>query len=243
MPELAAFQQDFLRRIDDPSVVRTGLAIYRNTSLLGAITAIADNFPTVAQIIGSEAMRAIAAEFVEANPPRSPVLADYGAEFPCWLEAHPLAEELPYLAGVAEIDRLRVESHLAADAPEFGLEDLVRLTAEDWARCRVTLHPATRVGWFAVPAPSIWHAHLEATPGEIAPDWRPEGILIARHDGAVSGWVIDGCGHRILHGLRLGETVGQAALAASRLYPAGNISRAFRKIVASGALTSLKMKG
>jgi hypothetical protein len=243
MPELATFQQDFLRRIDNPRTASAGLAVYRNTSLLGGIAAIADNFPTVAQIIGTEAMQTVAAEFVDACPPRSPILASYGAEFACWLEAHPLAEELPYLPGVAEIDRLRVESHLAADAPEFGLEDLVRLTAEEWSRCRVTLHPATRIGWFTVPAPSIWVAHLMPIPAEIAPDWRPEGILIARRNGGVSGWVMDGCGNRILHGLRLGETVGQAALAASRIYPAGNISRAFRKIVASGALTSLRMKG
>jgi hypothetical protein len=243
MPELAAFQQEFLHRIDDPAAAREGLAVYRNTGLLGSITAIADNFPTVAQIIGPKAMQAVAAEFVEASPPRSPILANYGAEFPCWLEAHPLADELPYLPGVASIDRLWVEAHLAADAPEFGLEDLVRLTADEWARCRVTLHSATRIGWFTTPAPSIWVAHLDPDPAEIAPDWRPEGILIARRQGAVSGCVMDGCGHRILHGLRLGETVGQAALAASHLYPAGNISRAFRKIVASGALTSLKLKG
>jgi hypothetical protein len=243
MPELATFQQDFLHRIDDPAAARQGLAVYRNTSLLGAISAMADNFPTVAQIIGPEAMEAVAAEFVEASPPRSPILAGYGAEFPRWLDTHRLAEELPYLPAIAEIDRLRVESHLAADAPEFGLEDLVRLTTEEWTRCRVVLHPATRIGWFTIPAPSIWIAHLEPDPAEIAPDWRPEGILVARRQGAVSGLVIDGCAHRVLHGLRLGETVGQAALAASRLYPAGNITRAFRKIVASGALTSLKLKG
>jgi hypothetical protein len=243
MPELAAFQQDFLRRIDDPATARGPLAVYRNTGLLGAIGALADNFPTVARIVGAEAMEALAAEFVAAAPPRSPILADYGGGFARWLVSHPVAEELSYLSAVAEIDRLRVESHLAGDAPEFGLEDLVRLTSEEWTRCRVVLHPATRIGWFAVPAPSIWLAHRDPEPDEIAPDWRPEGILVARRQGAVSGFVVDRCGHRILHGLRLGETVGQAALAASRLYPAGNITRAFRKIVASGALTSLKMKG
>ena len=243
MPELATFQRDFLRQIDDRGCGGAPVAVYRNTSVLGAATAIADNFPTVRSLIGPEAMQALAGEFVEACPPRTPILAAYGEQFPCWLEDQPVAEELPYLADVAHIDRLRVESHLAADAPEFGLEDLVRLTAEEWSRCRVTLHPATRIGWFALPAPSIWAAHLEADFEEIAPEWRPEGILIARRHGAVAGWVIDACGHRILDGLRLGETVGHAALAASRLYPAGNISRAFRQIVASGALTSLKMKG
>lgn len=243
MPELAAFQQDFLRRIDDYCVGDALVAVYRNTSVLGAVAAIFDNFRTVQSIVGPEAMQAIAGRFVDAYPPCSPVLAAYGEEFPGWLAQQPIAGELPYLADVAQIDRLWVESHLAADAPEFGLEDLIRLTAEEWSRCRVTLHPATRIGWFALPAPSVWVAHLGAEFEEIAPEWRPEGILIARRSGAVAGWVVDACGHRILDGLRRGETVGQAALAASRIYPAGNISRAFRKIVASGALTSLKMKG
>lgn len=243
MPELAAFQQQFLQQIDDRTAGGSPLSVYRNTAALGAIKAIADNFLTVGMIVGAETMEALAAEFVERFPPRSPILASYGAEFPCWLVDHPLADELPYLADVAQIDRLRVEAHLAADAPEFALEDLVRLSADEWSRCRVTLHPATRIGWFTLPAPSIWVAHLDPALTEIAPEWRPEGIVVTRRSGAVSGWVIGACGHRILHGLRLGETVGQAALAASHLYPADNISRAFRKIVASGALTSLRMKG
>ncbi len=243
MPELAVFQQEFLQQIDDRSVGDAPLAVYRNTAALGAIGAIMANFPTVGMILGDEAIEAVAAEFVEKVPPTSPILAGYGAEFPCWLADHPLAEELPYLADVAQIDRQRDETHLSADAPEFGLEDLVRLSADEWSRCRVTLHPATRIGWFTVPAPSIWVAHLDPALTEIAPEWRPEGIVVTRRNGAVSGWVIGACGHRILHGLRLGETVGQAALAASHLYPADNISRAFRKIVSSGALTSLRMKG
>jgi hypothetical protein len=243
MPDLAAFQQDFLHRIDDPLAATGALAVYRNTGLLGAISAVADNFPTFAMIVGLDAARAIAAEFVDACPPRSPILANYGAEFPAWLEVHPLSEDLPYLAAVARIDWLRVESHLAADAPQFGLDDLARLLAEEWSRCRVTLHPATRVAWFDIPAPSIWIAHLHPDPAEIAPEWRAEGILLARREGAVSGTVMDACGHRILHGLRLGESVGQAALAASRLYPAGDITGTVRALIAAGAISSLRFKG
>lgn len=243
MPDLATFQQEFLQQIDRGAFAHPALAVYRNTAALGAVTAITDNFPTVTAIIGADAMRGLAAEFTSELPPDSPILARYGGEFPDWLEAHPIGEELPYLADVARIDRLRTEAHLAADAPEFGLEDLARLTAEEWTRCRVTLHPATRVGWYTVPAPSIWVAHPFSDDAEIAPDWHAEGILVTRSEGAVGGWVIDACEHRILHGLRLGETVGQVSLAAARLYPDNNITRAFRKIVASGALSSLKMKG
>ena len=243
MSDLVIFQHDFLRRIDAPAADRAALAVYRNTALLGAISALADNFPTVRMIVGDGAMEALATGFAERCPPSSPILVGYGAPFPDWLEAHPIAAELPYLAAVARIDRLRVEAHLAADAPEFGLEGLARMTAEEWSRARVQLHPATRLAWFAIPAPSIWVAHLGPEPDEIAPDWQAEGILVARRDGAVSGFVIGGCEHRILHGLRLGETVGEAALAASRLHPGSNITRAFRRLVASGAFTTPRIKG
>ncbi len=193
-------------------------------------------------ILGDEAFDAVASEYVTRSPPSSPVLAGYGEGFADFLAKHPLAGELSYLTAVAQIDRLRVECHLAADAPAFDLEDLVRLSTEEWSRCRVTLHPATRMAWFKLPAPSIWVAHLDPERVEIAPEWQAEGILVARCDGAVGGHVIGPCEHRILHGLRLGETVGHAALAASRLYASANISRAFRTIVASGALTSVQTR-
>ncbi|MXO61289.1 hypothetical protein GRI89_17225 [Altererythrobacter salegens] len=243
MPELATFQKQFLDRIDSRDVVGTPLAIYRNTSLFGAMRAIVDSFPTVAMIVGLAAIEALAGRFAEDCPPQSPILANYGAEFADWLGNHAIAADLPYLPSVAAIDRLRVEAHLSADAPEFGLEDLARLTAEEWSRCRVTLHPATRIGWYAMPAPTIWVAHRDPEMSEIEPEWQAEGILMARRAGAVGGYVIGPCEHRILHGLRLGETVGQAELASSRLYPATNISRTVRKFVASGAISSLKMKG
>lgn len=239
MPSLAAFQRDVLKRIDSPHA-RSGFAVYRNTALLGAITAIADNFSTVARLVGDEAMAGLAGEYVSASPPDSPILASYGKGFADFLRRHPISEDLPYLADVAAIDRLRVEAHLAADAPQFGLEDLAQLTAEEWSSCRVVLHPATRVGWFSMPAPSIWMAHLETDPGEFEPAWKAEGILLTRPDGAVEGAVLGPCEHRVLHGLRLGETVGHAALAASNLYAPSDIGQAFRQLVASGALTSLR---
>nr|WP_166179923.1 DNA-binding domain-containing protein [Altererythrobacter segetis] len=243
MCELATFQQEFLHQIDHATFAHPAMAVYRNTVAVGAITAVIDNFSTVAALVGPKAMKALAQEFVRDVPPDNPILARYGGAFPSWLAEHPLADELPYLADVARIDRMRTEAHLAADAPEFGLEDVARLTAEEWTRCRVTMRPATRIAWFAVPAPSIWVAHPVADGTEIAPEWQAEGILVTRSEGAVGAWVIGACEHRILHGLRLGETVGQAALAASRLYPGDNITRAFRKIVASGAFSSIKMKG
>ncbi len=242
MPDLASFQRTFLETLDGHRAGDPLLAIYRNTSFKGAIDALADNYPTVVMIMGESTFVALATDFVTDLPPDSPVLAAYGAGFADWLEAQPIAQALPYLSGVAQIDRLRTESHLAAEGDVLDPADLAAVSAEQWSNSAALLHPATRFGWFTVPAPSIWLAHLDSRTAEIAPEWRAEGVLMTRCDGAVIAQCIGAAGHRILFGLRLGETIGQAATAAAGLYPDSDITGAFRDILASGALASLKTR-
>lgn len=243
MPDLATFQRDFVATIDGSRAGHPLLAVYRNTAFKGAIDALADNYPTIALILGSDMFVALTSEFVSDIPPESPVLAAYGAGFADWLEAQPIAQALPYMSGVARIDRLRTESHLAAEGDTLDPASLSCISAEQWSKSAALLHPATRFGWFTVPAPSIWLAHLDPHAAEIAPEWRAEGVLLTRRDGAVIAQRIGPAEHRILFGLRLGETIGQAATVAAGLYPDSDITSAFRDILASGALSSLKTKG
>lgn len=243
MPDLATFQRDFVDTLDGRRAGHPLLAVYRNTAFKGAIDALSDNYPTIVMILGTSAFVALAADFVAESPPDSPVLAGYGSGFADWLEAQPIAQALPYLSGVARIDRLRTEAHLAAEGQLLDPADLTAISAERWSKSAAALHPATRFGWFTVPAPSIWLAHLDPHAAEIAPEWRAEGVLLTRRDGAVMAQRIGAAAHRILFGLRLGETIGQAAAVAAGLYPDADITGAFRDILASGALSSLKTKG
>lgn len=243
MPDLASFQRDFVATLDGHRAGNPLLAIYRNTSFKGAIDALADNYPTIVMILGGDVFVALASDFVGDIPPDSPVLAAYGAGFADWLEAQPIAQALPYLSGVAQIDRLRTESHLAAEGDLLDPADLAGVSAEQWSKSAAMLHPATRFGWFTVPAPSIWLAHLDPHAAEIAPEWCAEGILVTRRDGAVVAQRIGAAEHRILFGLRIGETIGAAATAAASLYPHADITAAFRDILAAGALSALKIKG
>lgn len=243
MSDLANYQRDFVAAIDGKIGAPPLIAVYRNTAIKGAIDALADNYPTVAAIVGEQAFAALALAFVEQYPPNTPVLAAYGAALPDWLESHEIGRALPYLSGVALIDRFQTESHLAAEAPTLAPAAVADLSAAQWSASRVAFQPATRFGWFTVPSPSIWLAHLDAHPGEIAPSWIAEGILITRQEGAVAARRINAAQHRILFGLRIGETIGQAASATATLYPHANITSAFRDILASGALSALKTKG
>ncbi|MBN8814383.1 MAG: putative DNA-binding domain-containing protein [Sphingomonas sp.] len=243
MPDLATYQRQFVETIDGKRHGDPILGVYRNTSVKGAIDALADNYQTVLMVVGESTFVALAIDFVADCPPDSPVLAAYGAGFADWLEMQGIGRTLPYLSGIAQIDRLRVESHLAADGDVLDPLQLTSVSAEQWSASAAVLHPATRFGWFAVPAPSIWLAHLDPHAAEIAPEWRAEGMLLTRREGAVIGQRIGAAEHRILFGLRIGETISQAATAAAGLYPHADITGAFRDILASCALSSLKTKG
>lgn len=246
MSSLAAFQREFVRAAvggRTPLSRRPAFAVYRNTSLQAALSALAATYPTIEQLLGDEAFAALALRFVRAVRPVSPVLTDFGEGFIDWLALQPALADLPYLADVARIDWMCLEAHRAADAPLLDAGALSDTSPESWMTRRGALHPATRISWFRQPAPSIWLAARDGLlEGGFAPDWSAEGVLVTRPSGAVEAVRIDAAAHRLLGGLRLGETIGQAACAAAALYPQADIGQCFARILASGAISSFNRK-
>jgi hypothetical protein len=182
----------------------------------GAVEALHDNYPVVEQLVGAEMFEAVAVDFAEACPPRSPVLARYGREFADWLATQPWIADLPYLPDVARVERLRVESLLAADCEP--IQELPRKA--ELISSRLRLHPATRFAWLSTPGMSIWLAHQQPINVAIEPDWKAEGALFARPAAfTMHAPRIGRAAHRLLCGIRLGETLGAALAAANRLYP------------------------
>ena len=125
MPELVTFECCFATALRDPNALdglasRPEFAVYRNTIASGAIDALRSSFPTIAMLIGGEAFERLAFDYQSAEPPVSPVLAFYGDTFPDFVSRQTWLGELPYLADVAQIDRMRCEAHVAADADADG---------------------------------------------------------------------------------------------------------------------------
>ena len=73
------------------------LWVYRNNVVAGLIETLKDNYPAVRRIVGSEFFRAMALQFVTANPPHSPVMLGYGAGFAKFIARFEPAATLPYL--------------------------------------------------------------------------------------------------------------------------------------------------
>ena len=234
LPDLIAFQRQFVAAIDAPA---TGaVAVYRNTVVHGAVEALRANYPVVEQIIGDEMFEGLAVEYSSANPPRSPVLALYGDEFADWLVQQSWVAGIPYLPDVARVERLHVECLMAADGEPLLAGDARDL---ELSGLRLKLHPAVRFNWLLTPAMSIWLAHQRPLPSAIEPEWKPEGALFARPSAfEMHTPRIGPAAHRILFGIRLGETVGEALAAASGLYPGEDCAALFTSLVNLGAFAA-----
>ena len=202
---LARFQDRFVRTLLAPELpAPPAFAVYRNTVMKGCIDALQANYPSVARLVGEEWFRAAAAVYARANPPRVPMLTEYGAGFAGFLESCPPAAEQPYQPAVARHDRVR------SQAPRARLNGR-----------RLQLHAAARWGWFALPAYTIWSANREerGDGGEIT--WRAQGALITRPRDAVQ-WIelsADEC--RFLAACARGEELSDAVPFLARLLQAG----------------------
>lgn len=234
MCDLLAFQQELAAAIEMPT--RGPVGVYRNTVMLGAIEALADNYPVVRRLVGAEMFEAMAVDHATCCPPRSPIMALYGARFSDWIGDQSFAVDVPYLSDVARIERLFGKALFAADEPVAVLDDFQGIN--DWTQMRIRLHPATQFDWLTSPAMTIWMAHQGDDEPRLSADWAAEGALFTRPEGCVAAMPIDRPAHRFLFGLRLGETAGAAALATAALYPDADIGALFSSLVHAGAFAA-----
>jgi len=82
--------------------------------MAGLGKALKSRFPVVEKIVGEEFFAAMTRVFVKAQPPRSPLLATYGDDFPDFIATFEPARGLPYLADVARLEATRTRSYHAA---------------------------------------------------------------------------------------------------------------------------------
>ena len=231
---LLEFQRDFVAAIGVPA--EGAMRVYRNTVLSAWIDALRANYPIVAKLLGDEMFETVAIDYAARYPPRRPVLAHYGARFPEWLEEQLWIWDVAYVPDVARIERLSVEALFAADAEPLEMSALSG--RDDWQELYLALHPATRFDWLSMPAMSIWLAQRDPIEGDLELDWEAEGALLTRPVLEVLPMRLGRAGHRLLLGIRLGESIGNAAIAAVTLFPEADIGSLVTSLVNGGAFAA-----
>ena len=250
--ELARFQDGFVQALlapgdDLPADLRAladqpGFSVYRNTVLKGCIDALQANYPAIVRLVGEEWFRAAAALHARARPPGDTRLLLYGMDFPDFLRDFPPAAELPYLRGVAMLDRLWTEAHVAADAPALAPAALAGLPPAQLGDKVLTPHPAARWAWFAdQPIYTLWQRNRYA--GDwVSGDglaWIGEGALLTRPAGAVTWTALDAAGCAFLDACAAGHPLGAAAGAALACDAGTDLAQLMARLLDTGAFCGM----
>ena len=215
------------------------LAVYRNNVRVSLIDALAAGHPVVQALVGRSFFRAMAAGFVQAHPPRSAVLLDYGEGFDSFIAAFPPASALPYLADVARLEWLRVCAWHAADAVALPTARLAALLTDAGRlpRLRLILHPALHCLSSAHPVVTLWRAHQQADPAAAVRSIDlscGETALLLRSGTSVEIMAIPAEAGTFLRRLQAGHALGEAAAV-----PALDLPGILALLIREGALTGV----
>lgn len=217
--------------------------VYRNNVTVSLINALAATFPATQRITGVEFFRAMARFHVRATPPVSPLLFEYGRDFPDFIEQYEHAQSMPWLSDVARIERAWLDAYHAADAEPLAPQAFASIPPEHLGDTVLLPHPATRIVRSRYPAVTIFSANrgsdpvgqIEAAQAEDALVTRPKLDVVVRHvppGGAV-----------FLTHLMAGEPLAAAVSAAMADSSAFDLSANIAGVLAAGAFIGVKFGG
>ena len=250
---LCEFQDGFVQALwalpdDLPEHLRAladqpGFAVYRNTVVKGCIDALQANYPAVLRLVGEDWFRAAAALHVRVRPPVDARLLLYGADFPGFLAGFAPAADMPYLRGVARLDRFWTEAHVSADAGVMEPSALAGLPPDRLGDLVLQPHPAARWAWFDdLPIYTLWQRNRcsadEGMAGGDALDWTGEGALLTRPGGAVAWTALEAGGCAFLDACAAGQPLALAADAALARQADCDLARLMAALLQAGAFCS-----
>ena len=214
--------------------------VYRNNVTVSLIEALAAVFPGTQRLAGVEFFRAMARFYVRAAPPTSPLLFEYGGDFPDFIAIYEYARSAPWLADVARVERAWLDAYHAADLGTLTPEALAAFPSDALPDAVFVPHPATRIVSSGFAAVSMFVANRTEDPVGSIDAMTPEDALITRPGLDVVVRRLPPGGAMFLKRLVSGETLGAAAAAAFEASASFDLSANIAGIVEAGAFTAIQ---
>lgn len=175
-----------LRWIADapPIDAATRLSVYGDGYFLRLLEAMTSDFPAVRRTVGEDNFRILAANYLAANPSKSPTLADLGEAFPGFVRTHPLSRRYPFLADLSRLERDVMTRLFEGRLPPLDPKTIGNIRAEDWPRVRLILDTTVLLLKVAWPVERLWRRRelpLRAG-GRIVRRARPQWLLLFRDE-------------------------------------------------------------
>jgi len=212
-------------------------SVYRNNVAVSLTEALHQGFPVITKLLGPENMDGLAALYLRAQPPTSPLMMHYGEGFPDFLEGLEQLSHLGYLGDVARLELALRRSYHAADAAPLDTRHLGTLPPDDLMASRLNFAPAMAVLRSPWPIHAIWayNKHPDA-PKPIA---RAEDVLITRPEFDPIPQPLPPGGADWIARLQAGETLGSATEAVTSDFPDFDLSAPLALLIEGLALTDL----
>ena len=209
--------------------------VYRNNVTVSLINALAAVYPATQRITGVDFFRAMARFHVRATPPISPLLFEYGRDFPAFIEGYEHAKSMPWLADVARIERAWLDAYHAADAAPLAPQTLASIPAGQLPDIVLIPQPATRIVRSRYPAVAIFAANRGDGPVRRIETTEPEDALVTRPGLKVVVRRLPAGGATFLMHLITGDPLGAAAEAALAECPTFDLPANIRGMIEAGA--------
>ena len=152
------------------------LPIYRNHyfySLANNLTAI---FETCLKTVGEPFFKAVCHAFIEAHPPSSPNLNQYGAGLPEFMAHFEHTQNTPYLVDCARLDWQRHTAYYEEDSASFTLTTLAAQSTAAVEQAQCIFHPSV---FLLRSSYSIWQLFQSETEDETK-------ITIDKHENIIT---------------------------------------------------------
>ena len=216
--------------------------VYRNNVTASLIEALAAIYPAVQRITGVEFFRTMARSHIRATPPTSPLLFEYGRDFPGFIENYEYARAMPWLADTARVERAWLDAYHAADAKPLSAATLGSVPPEHLADLAFVAHPATRIVRSRFSVVTIFAANRGEAPVDRIDASAPEDALITRPDIDVVVRHLRPGGAVFLTSLIAGRSLGEAAALALDASPAFDIASSIAGMIEAGVFTAAALE-
>lgn len=214
--------------------------IYRNNVTVSLIDALAAIYPAVRRITGVEFFRAMARFHVRATPPHSPLLFEYGRDFPGFIESYAYARDMPWLADTARIERAWLDAYHAADATPLTAQAFAAIDSKSLAELLFIAHPATRILRSRYPAVSIFAMNRKDGPVEPLHTSDAQDALVTRPDQDVIVSQLPAGAAAFLLALMSGAPLGAAVEVALQDDESFDIQINLQAMISAGVFTAIR---
>ena len=209
------------------------LRVYRNGFLRACIEALRANYPSVDHLAGETRFPALARPYVEARPPRTASLVEYGKGFAHYIRDAREMHGLDYLASFAALDRAWTEVHFSEDGPrEVAPHGGISGDAEALMNLCGRLSPRVRLVLVDYRVLDVWSRIRQGVFGqrvEIRPE--PQRVLIWRSGTEMLFRDLTLPEHAFIAGVAAGKPCGEAAAAALEIDAEFDLVAAFASLL------------